>query len=78
MTDTNSQQSLLAGYCPQRDAATELGVTLRTMRNYDLTRTGPPPTKIGRKVYYEIGAFRQWLKSLERAPVRSPKNRAAA
>jgi hypothetical protein len=46
------------------------GTTLRAER---LRGGGPPWLKIGRDVFYSEEGFRDWLRSIERRPARTPE-----
>lgn len=41
----------------QRDAASRLGVTARTMRNWQRAGFGPPATRVGAAVLYDRAAI---------------------
>ncbi len=43
------------------ELAEDLGITLRTLLRWRDKRIGPPPTPIGRRVYYRCEAVREWL-----------------
>jgi predicted site-specific integrase-resolvase len=48
-----------------REAATELGVCLRTLRRWDDLGDAPALIKVGRQRYRRRSAVRQWLISRE-------------
>lgn len=62
---------LLVGYIPETEFAAELGITVRTARQWRQRREGPPFVRIGTAIFYEEAAVRRWLKSLETATVSS-------
>lgn len=63
VTGVNSSgNGLLSDYVSEHDLADQLGVTLRTMRNWRSLGEGPPITRIGRRIYYQREAARAWLK----------------
>lgn len=60
---------ILAGLVRAESLAQELGISLRTLSRWNIRRTGPPRTCIGRSVFYDIVAVREWLSSRrEHAP----------
>ena len=61
---------LLGDYIEPQELAEELGVALRTVYRWNSLGSGPPPTKIGSRVYYEVGAVKEWMKSRQRQDVR--------
>jgi hypothetical protein len=48
------------------------GVTERTQRAERLRGDGPPYVKDGRKIYYYVPGYREWLKARLTRPVRGP------
>ncbi len=58
---------LLGEYLTCEELAAELGVTVLTIRRWEALRTGPPITRIGRKVLYRRQAVRAWLLKQESA-----------
>jgi hypothetical protein len=53
---------------PRALAADLLGVTVRTLVNWQRDRRGPPVSKLGRKAYYEQSALERWIeKSIAKA-----------
>jgi hypothetical protein len=67
---------LLVDYLSEHDAAPELRVKLRTLRQWRQQGSGPAWVKIGKLVFYSRGVLLAWIKSQERTPVRS-RNSAA-
>jgi hypothetical protein len=61
----------LAGYLPDAEMAKQRGVTPRTQRAERQRGDGPPYVKDGKRIYYPLTGFREWLKARERQPVRS-------
>jgi hypothetical protein len=49
----------LASFCEQ------LGISKRTAKRWQLTRTGPPQTRVGKKILYRKSAIAAWLKHRE-------------
>jgi hypothetical protein len=63
----------LPGYMPESEMAVIRGVKPRTLRSERQKGSGPPFVKINRKIFYPIDGFREWLKAIERRPVRAGK-----
>jgi hypothetical protein len=61
----------LAGYLLEDRIAEKRRVSKRTLRSERQRGDGPPFVKLGKRVYYPLDGFRDWLKSIERQPVRS-------
>jgi hypothetical protein len=61
---------LLDGWLTRAAVATEIGVSADTLARWETRRIGPPCIRIGRKVLYRAEAFRDWLISRERGPVK--------
>ena len=38
-----------------------LGCSLRTLQRWRMEGKGPPSTKIGRKVFYELNDLQEWI-----------------
>jgi hypothetical protein len=55
--------SLLEGYITEKQLAELLRRTVRTLQIWRKERTGPPVTKIGATIFYEIEGVRAWLRS---------------
>ncbi len=51
----------------ERDVASLLSLSVKTLRNWRLTGYGPPHLKVGRLVRYRVSDLKVWLKSCERA-----------
>lgn len=62
--------ALLKGYYTRGGLAKELGRSERTLERWEVQRTGPPITYIGRTPYYKIESVEVWLKGLEKKPAR--------
>ena len=69
--------SILAGYLSERQLAEQLGLKVRTVRQWRIERVGPPFTFIGqdRDPRYRIEAVRQWLRSREQSMPRERTGR---
>lgn len=61
---------LLEGWLTRAEVAVEVGVSVDTLARWETRRIGPPCVRIGRKVLYRADAFRDWLVSRERGPVK--------
>lgn len=71
MTSDSIIANPLEGYVPDAKMAELRGVTPRTQRAERQRAEGPPYVKDGKKIYYPLAGYREWLKSRERQPVRS-------
>ena len=60
----------LAGrtYATQEGLARGLGVTVRTLARWHDRRIGPPRSKVGNLVLYDLGKLAGWLESSEVTP----------
>jgi hypothetical protein len=67
---------LLGDYWSEAELAKEINKSLRTIRKWRERRVGPPVTMIGKTPVYSKPGSRDWLKSLERQPVRKRTSRA--
>lgn len=70
MTETGTsprptKAGLLSGWISRLDLALELGVTVETLRRWELLRFGPPCVRAGRKIYYRRDAVQDWLMQQE-------------
>jgi hypothetical protein len=72
MTETITADPL-AGYLPDAELAKIRKVTPRTQRAERQRGEGPPYVRDGKKIYYPLSGFREWLKSREHQPVRSTR-----
>jgi hypothetical protein len=57
--------ALLEGYVTPEQLAKQLGVTLRTLRRWEVKRIAPPRTVIERQIFYKIASVKAWLESRE-------------
>src|SRR5215207_2972555 len=55
--------------------AAMLGVTVRTLGRWDVTRIGPPRIKVGKLVLFDLARLREWLATRETEPVRAAGRR---
>jgi hypothetical protein len=60
-----SIDELLHNYIPRKVLAAKLGVTERTLIQWEVDRKGPPTTRIGRDVTYYWPSVEKWLRSKE-------------
>jgi hypothetical protein len=65
------RDNLLDGYVTENEMAKARGVQPRTLRAERQRGEGPPWLKASNKILYSAEGFREWLKSLERSPVRA-------
>jgi hypothetical protein len=63
--------SVLDGYISEADLARQLNRSVRTLQRLAARRLGPPRTKIGRLVFYNVAHIRDWLSQQEQ-PARKP------
>jgi DNA-binding transcriptional MerR regulator len=59
------KKSLLGDYLTRSQAASELGVTSRTLANWEAAGEGPPITRVGARVLYRKESLLAWLVSRE-------------
>jgi hypothetical protein len=62
---------LLDDYLPDGDMAKLRGVKERALRAERLRGDGPPWVKDGRRIFYSVSGYREWLKARLKQPVRS-------
>ena len=53
---------------PRAELAQELDVCEHTLRIWERCGQGPPPVRIGRRVYYRAETVQRWLLDQERKP----------
>ena len=58
--------NLLEDFILENDLAAMEGVSPKTMQRRRYRRESPPYTVVGRKIYYRIAAYRDWLAERER------------
>jgi hypothetical protein len=59
----------IPGYTNEFETAEELGVSIRTLRQWRQLRIGPPWTEVDRQIHYSDESRAAWLKSREVRPV---------
>ena len=52
---------VMFNYFSEAKVASDLGVTVLTLRNWSAKRQGPPRVKVARKIYYHKEGMAQWL-----------------
>lgn len=61
----------LAGYLPEDQIAEKRKVSKRTLRSERQRGEGPPYVKDGKRIYYPLDGFRDWLKARTHQPIRA-------
>jgi hypothetical protein len=69
MSDQNAG-NVLEGYISEAELARQRGKSVRALRQERQLGNGPPYTRDGRGILYNIAGFRDWLKAGERRAVR--------
>ena len=72
MSDNTFPTDPLADYVPDEKMAHIRRVTPRTQRAERQRGDGPPYVKDGKKIYYFVPGYREWLKAHMKQPVRGP------
>ncbi len=65
--DAETPRDVLGDYLSEQELASQLDVSLRTVRRWHSLREGPPRTTIGKAIYYRRDAVSDWLRSNEHA-----------
>lgn len=65
---------LLDDYLSEEEEAKEIKKSVRTLRKWREQKIGPPYAMLGKTPIYPKSGSRDWLKSLERQPVRTKRN----
>lgn len=60
-------KKLIDEYLTPEETAAEIGVTRRTLINWQRNRTGPPISRIGHRTMYFKPSIVAWLRSREEA-----------
>ncbi len=50
------------------EAASQLGVSVRTLDRWSVIKVGPPRIKVGRYVFYRTETILKWLSSFDSSP----------
>jgi hypothetical protein len=64
----SNSEPLLSEFFEKEELANELNKTPRTLDRWDALGTGPPRTRIGRKVLYRRTSVQKWLAAQEQSP----------
>jgi hypothetical protein len=75
---TEDAAGILADYWTEAECAAELGISVLTLRRWNLQKKGPPRTYIGRTIFYRKASVRDWLAAQERPIERHSSNRKSA
>lgn len=59
--DVATVRANLFGILTDTEVAALLGVSVYTLREWRMLRSGPDYTKAGKAVFYEIDAIKRWL-----------------
>ena len=90
MSDQSASNDLMEVWVTPAEMAAARDLTERTLRAERQRGTGPAYVKVGKRVFYSVQAWKDYLKANERHPVRnafqdkgtrrrtSPENHAAA
>jgi predicted DNA-binding transcriptional regulator AlpA len=62
---SDSARSVLDGYIREAELAQQLNRSVRTLQRLAARRLGPPRTRIGRLVIYNIEHVREWVAQQE-------------
>jgi hypothetical protein len=76
MADT-SKPAFLADYNTEEEHAEQLGVCVKTLRNWRRDKKGPPFIVVAERIHYFRPSTEKWLRDLERSPARSTNSNAA-
>jgi predicted DNA-binding transcriptional regulator AlpA len=57
------------------EVARQLGMSERTVARLRRARSGPPPTRIGKRIYYARDSVLAWLKGLEEPHITPSRRR---
>ena len=62
---SDSAPSVLDGYISEANLARQLNRSVRTLQRLAARRLGPPRTKIGRLIFYNVEHVRDWISQHE-------------
>lgn len=68
--NTSVKATPLSGYIDTKELAESLGVHPTTLIKWRAARRGPPFTRLGQRVLYNVDKFRVWLDQQERRSIR--------
>ena len=60
-----AKPGLLDDWMSRQELANELGVSVRTLQQWQLERIGPPMIRLKKKTFYRREAVLEWLRSQE-------------
>jgi predicted DNA-binding transcriptional regulator AlpA len=66
------------GFIEPEQLAAELGISPRTLARWDVSRTGPPKLKLGKRNLYRRASVIEWLESQETRQGRASGRKVAA
>jgi len=66
------------GFIEPEQLAAELGISPRTLARWDVSRTGPPKLKLGKRNLYRRASVIEWLEAQETRRGRTSSRRLAA
>jgi excisionase family DNA binding protein len=64
----SNSQPILSEFLTTQELATELGLNKRTLDRWHALGTGPPRTRVGRKVLYRRTSVQKWLAVQQQSP----------
>lgn len=73
LESSRAAKRLMDGYFHKSEMAAARGVVVRTLRAERQRGEGPPFIRLNKQIYYSEAGFREWLKVIERRPVRAQK-----
>ena len=68
--------NLLAGFITRSELADQLGITQRTVSNYENLPDGLPSVRIGKLKRYRVDSVAAWIAAREKS--RNPRRRRSA
>jgi hypothetical protein len=74
---SDSKPAFLADYNTEPEQAEQLGVCVKTLRNWRRDKKGPPFIIVAERIHYYRPSTEKWLRELERSSARSINASAA-
>lgn len=68
-TPIGNSKAVLDGFLTTEELAEEIGVHRTTLAKWRMERRGPPFTRLGNRILYNIESFQRWLASGEVSPI---------